>query len=89
MLFLSALGVVTHKTLRKYRKYAILGNFIVGAILTPPDVVSQLLMAGPLCLLYEIGIFVAMIFGKKPKPAEAETDPQARPSQAGVSLACI
>ena len=75
MLFLSALGVVSHKTLRKYRKYAILGNFVVGAILTPPDVVSQLLMAGPLCLLYEIGIIVAMIFGKKPKPVEAEADP--------------
>lgn len=74
MLFLSALGLVTHKTLRKYRKYAILGNFIVAAILTPPDVVSQLLMAGPLCLLYEIGVVVAMIFGRKPKQTEAEAD---------------
>ncbi len=69
MLFLSALGVITHKTMRKYRKYAILANFVVGAILTPPDVVSQLLMAGPLCLLYEIGIILAMIFGKKPVEA--------------------
>lgn len=70
MLFLSSLGVVTHKGLRKYRKYAILGNFVVAAILTPPDVVSQLLMAGPMCLLYEVGIIVAWIFGKKPKEPE-------------------
>lgn len=76
MLFLSTLGVVTHKTLRKYRKYAILGNFVVAAVLTPPDVVSQLLMAGPLCLLYEIGVLVSMAFGKKPKPAETEDGPE-------------
>ncbi|NLW82057.1 MAG: twin-arginine translocase subunit TatC [Desulfovibrionales bacterium] len=72
MLFLSALGVVTHKTLRKHRKYAILANFIVAAILTPPDVVSQLLMAGPLLLLYEIGIWVSYVFGKRPKEPESD-----------------
>ncbi|WP_043774706.1 twin-arginine translocase subunit TatC [Desulfomicrobium escambiense] len=72
MFFLSVMGIVTHKTLRKYRKFAILGNFVVAAILTPPDVVSQCLMAGPLCILYEIGIWVAYIFGKKPKEPEAE-----------------
>lgn len=72
MLFLSALGIVTYKTLRKYRKYAILGNFIVAAILTPPDVVSQCLMAGPMCLLYEIGIWVSYFFGKKPKEPVAD-----------------
>lgn len=81
MLFLSTLGVVTHKGLRKYRKYAILGNFIVGAILTPPDVVSQVLMAGPMCLLYEIGIIVAWIFGKKPK----EPEPPASEEEAAAS----
>lgn len=67
MLFLASLGIVTSKGLRKYRKYAMLGSFVVAAILTPPDVVSQILMAGPLCLLYEVGIWVAWIFGKKPK----------------------
>ncbi len=72
MLFLSALGIVTYKTLRKYRKFAILGNFIVAAILTPPDVVSQCLMAGPLCILYEIGIWVSYLFGKKPKEPVAD-----------------
>lgn len=68
MLFLASLGIVTSKGLRKYRKYAMLGSFVVAAILTPPDVVSQILMAGPLCLLYEVGIWVAWIFGKKPTP---------------------
>jgi len=72
MLFLSALGIVTYKTLRKYRKFAILGNFVVAAILTPPDVVSQCLMAGPLCILYEVGIWVSYLFGKKPKEPVAD-----------------
>lgn len=70
--FLARLGLVTHKTLRKYQKYAMLGNFIVGAILTPPDVVSQVLMALPLCVLYEVGIWIAFIFGRKPKDKETE-----------------
>lgn len=75
MLFLSVLGVVNYKTMRKYRKFAILGNFVVAAILTPPDVVSQILMAGPMCLLYEVGIWVSYMFGKKPKePPEEEAE---------------
>jgi sec-independent protein translocase protein TatC len=76
MFFLSALGLVKHNTLRKYRKYAILGSFVVAAVLTPPDVVSQTLMAGPLCLLYEVGIWVAYLVekNKKPKEPPAEDD---------------
>lgn len=72
--FLARLGIVTHKSLRKHQKYAVLGSFIVGAILTPPDVVSQMLMAAPLCLLYEVGIWVAYLFGKKPKDAVVDED---------------
>ena len=74
MFFLSVLGLVTHVSLRKFRKFAILGGFVVAAILTPPDVVSQCLMAGPLCLLYEVGIWVAYVFGKKPKEPAAEEE---------------
>ncbi len=70
--FLARLGIVTPAQLAKVRKYAILGAFIVGAILTPPDVISQCLMAGPLILLYEIGIIVARMFGKRRKGEEAE-----------------
>ena len=66
--FLAKIGVVNAGMLRKYRKFAIVGIFIVAAILTPPDVISQLMMAGPLILLYEISIYIAKIFG--PKPAD-------------------
>ena len=61
----------------KNRKYAILLAFIVGAILTPPDIVSQVLMAVPLLVLYEISIIIARIFGKKPKSADDEDDDEA------------
>lgn len=70
--FLARLGVVTSAGLRRNRKYAILGAFIVGALLTPPDPASQSLMAIPLIILYEIGIWLAHYFGKKPAPAEEE-----------------
>lgn len=76
--FLARLGVVTAEGLRSKRKYAILVCFICSAILTPPDVMTQTLMAGPLIILYEIGIWVAYFFGKrggrKLKQAEAEND---------------
>jgi sec-independent protein translocase protein TatC len=65
--FLARVGIVTVDGFRKNRKYAILLAFIVGAILTPPDVISQCMMAIPLILLYEVGIIVAMISGKKNK----------------------
>jgi sec-independent protein translocase protein TatC len=63
--FLSKLGVVDARMLARNRKYVILGIFAVAAILTPPDVVTQVMMAGPLLLLYEISIWIAKIFGKK------------------------
>lgn len=72
--FLARLGIVTSAGLRKKRKYAVLGAFIVSAVLTPPDVVSQTLMAAPLVVLYEIGIWVAHFFGKKKKPAPGNED---------------
>ncbi|TIH20070.1 twin-arginine translocase subunit TatC [Marinifilum sp. JC120] len=76
--FLARLGVVTAEGLRSKRKYAILVCFICSALLTPPDVMTQTLMAGPLIILYEIGIWVAYFFGKrggrKLKKAQAEND---------------
>src|SRR5213594_3621259 len=66
---LARMGVVTAKQLSKNRKYAILGAFIAGAILTPtPDAFNQTLMAGPLILLYEVGIVCARIFGRGTAP---------------------
>ena len=51
-------GLVTVAKLREWRPYVIVGAFVVGAIFTPPDVISQLMMAVPLWLLYELGIVV-------------------------------
>ena len=63
--FLARLGIVTVPFLRKNRKYALVIFFIGSAILTPPDVISQVMMAFPLMLLYEISIWGAILFGKK------------------------
>lgn len=65
--FLARMGMVSSSGLRKKRKYAILIGFVLAAVLTPPDPFTQCLMAGPLVLLYEIGIWVAFFFGKKEK----------------------
>ncbi len=72
--FLARLGMVTSAGLRKKRKYAALGAFVVSAVLTPPDVVSQVLMAAPLLILYEVGIWVAHFFGKKKKEPAGKQD---------------
>jgi sec-independent protein translocase protein TatC len=54
------LGVLTPLFLRKYRKHAIVGILILAAIITPPDLISQVIVAIPIILLYEIGILVAV-----------------------------
>jgi sec-independent protein translocase protein TatC len=69
--FLAKLGIVTVEFLKKNRKYAVLLFFAGAAILTPPDVVTQIMMAFPLMVLYEVSIIGARIFGKK-KQAEVE-----------------
>jgi sec-independent protein translocase protein TatC len=65
ILILARLGIVDATKLRRNQKYAVLIIFIVAAVLTPPDLVSQLLMAVPLLALYEMGIWIAKFFGKK------------------------
>jgi len=72
--FLAKLGVVSVEFLKKNRKYALLLFFAGAAILTPPDVVTQIMMALPMMLLYEISIIGARIFGKK--KADQETEPE-------------
>lgn len=59
VVILVALGWVTTKQLVEARGYVIVGAFVVAAVLTPPDVVSQILLAIPMCLLYEVGIIAA------------------------------
>ena len=63
--FLAKLGLVSVEFLKKNRKYALILFFAGSAILTPPDVVTQIMMAFPLMLLYEISIIGARVFGKK------------------------
>ncbi len=63
--FLARAGAITHHTLLHYFRHAIVAIFVVAAILTPPDVLSQVLMAGPLVLLYVISIGVALIAGRR------------------------
>src|SRR5262245_34774460 len=67
-------GIVKRETLTKNRGYVILGIFIIAAFLTPPDAVSQTLMALPMYALYEGGVLMARILVRD-KPAEAEQDP--------------
>jgi sec-independent protein translocase protein TatC len=66
--FLGSIGLINTKFLRRNRKYALLIIVIISAILTPPDIFSQVLMAIPLMLLYELGIFMVYLSWRKKKP---------------------
>ncbi len=59
VVLLVALGVVTPDKLRRARRYVIVGAFVVAAVLSPPDVMSQILLAVPMILLYEVGVLAA------------------------------
>ena len=74
VVLLVKMGVISVAKLKEIRPYVIVGAFVVGAVFTPPDVVSQLLLAFPLCLLYELGIVVAGVM-IRPRPAEDESRP--------------
>lgn len=69
---LARMGIVTVEKLREFRGYFIVVAFIIAAIITPPDVVSQLALAIPMCLLYELGIVAAQLFIKHTKAPDAE-----------------
>ncbi len=68
--FLAKLGLVTDESLKNFFKYAIIIIFAVAALLTPPDVLSQLLMAGPLVILYGVSVLIARMVN----PATKEED---------------
>ncbi len=65
------MGIVSVEKFREIRPYVVVGSFVVGAIFTPPDVVSQIMLAVPLWLLYEAGIIVGVWVGKR-KPVAVE-----------------
>ena len=82
LIVLVRMGVVEIAKLKEFRPYFIVGAFVVAAVVTPPDVVSQLALGIPMCLLYELGIIMARIFAKPvgetdwkaPDDAEMERD---------------
>ncbi len=74
VVLLVKMGMVSVAKLREIRPYVIVGAFVIGAIFTPPDVISQFMLAMPLWVLYELGIIVAAMI-TKPKPeSESESD---------------
>jgi sec-independent protein translocase protein TatC len=70
--FLSIVGMVTHRSLWKFNRYAVVLSFILAAILTPPDPISQVAMAGPLVILYNISILIAFVVTKRREAKQAE-----------------
>jgi sec-independent protein translocase protein TatC len=84
--FLSVAGIVNHKHLIKFFRYFIVIAFVVAAVITPPDPLSQLLLAVPLVLLYGVSILVAFVFSRRPRDdeskAEANDDKKEPPSKA-------
>lgn len=73
VIVLVRMGVVSVEKLKEIRPYVIVGAFVIAAIVTPPDVVSQLLLAVPLCLLYEVGLLLAPLFVRVTQAPKEET----------------
>jgi sec-independent protein translocase protein TatC len=73
LVLLARIGVVDARTLARQRKYAILLIFVFAAIVTPPDIVSQVIVALPMIGLYELSILLSKLFGKKSPPAQPTT----------------
>lgn len=65
---LCRVGILSVEQLRKGRRYAIVGIFVVAAVLTPPDIISQVGLALPLIILYELSIWAAVLMARKSKP---------------------
>lgn len=70
VVILVRMGIVSIEKLKAIRSYVIVGAFVIAAIVTPPDVVSQLALAIPMCLLYELGLLVAPIFARATQAPE-------------------
>jgi sec-independent protein translocase protein TatC len=76
VIVLVRMGIVSVAKLRDARPYVIVGAFVVAAVVTPPDVLSQFMLAVPMCLLYEAGVFLARFVAVRPKEeSEYKTQP--------------
>jgi len=80
VIVLARMGIVSIEQLRKVRGYFIVGAFVVSAVVTPPDVISQLALAVPMIILYEIGILAAQLFIKHTKAPAAEGETGDKPA---------
>jgi sec-independent protein translocase protein TatC len=80
VIVLARMGVVSIAQLRKFRGYFVVAAFIVAAVVTPPDVISQLALAVPMIILYEIGIIAAQLFIKHTQAPDAAPRTEDRPS---------
>jgi sec-independent protein translocase protein TatC len=86
VVLLVKMGVISVEKLKEIRPYVVVGAFVVGAVFTPPDVVSQLMLAFPLWLLYEIGIIAASMLIKPARaqndyPALSDSEPEREPNK--------
>lgn len=82
VIILVRMGIVSIEKLKKARPYIIVGAFVIAAMVTPPDVMSQLLLAVPLCLLYEVGILIAPVFARATRaPDTDETEEETATSE--------
>ncbi len=73
VVILARMGIVSIEKLREFRGYFIVGAFVIAAVVTPPDVVSQLALAIPMCILYEVGILAAKFSAPATTPATEES----------------
>ena len=83
--FLALLGLVTDQTLKDFFKYAVLIIFVLAALLTPPDVLTQLLMAAPLILLYGASIFIVRAVNPHIEDEDEETEEETEESETSPS----
>jgi sec-independent protein translocase protein TatC len=72
VIVLVRMGIVSIEQLKQFRPYFIVGSFVIAAVVTPPDVLSQILLAVPLCVLYEAGILVSRFVTRPPAVDERE-----------------
>jgi len=74
VIVLVRMGLITVEKLKQVRPYVIVGAFVVAAVVTPPDMMSQLLLAVPICLLFELGLLVAPLFAKATRAPEVDEE---------------
>ena len=74
VILLVRFGVIGIDKLKEARPYVIVGAFVIAAVVTPPDVLSQFMLAVPMCVLFELGLFLARFVGKRAEPMPGESD---------------